>query len=80
MDFSKKIQSEKNHISALEAKIKDAQTQLKLHKENLKELELKEITQFLSNNKISHNEVMSQLHKLQERLQERKNDEGDVSG
>lgn len=75
MDFSKKIESEKNHISALEAKIKDAQAQLKLHKENLKELELKEITQFLSNNKISHNEVMSQLHKLQER----KNGEGDVS-
>lgn len=75
MDFSKKIESEKNHISALEAKIKDAQAQLKLHKEALKELELKEITQFLSNNKISHNEVMSQLHKLQER----KNGEGDVS-
>lgn len=75
MDFSKKIESEKNHISALEEKIRDAQAQLKLHKENLKELELKEITQFLSNNKISHNEVMSQLHKLQER----KNGEGDVS-
>lgn len=75
MDFSKKIESEKNHISALETKIKDAQAQLKLHKETLKELELKEITQFLSNNKISHNEVMSQLHKLQER----KNGEGDVS-
>ncbi len=75
MDFSKKIESEKNHISALEAKITDAQAQLKQHKEILKELELKEITQFLSSNKISHNEVMSQLHKLQER----KNGEGDVS-
>ena len=75
MDFNKKIEYEKRQISALEKKIKDAQVQLKQHKETLKELELKEITQFLSSNKISHNEVMSQLHKLQER----KNGEGNVS-
>ena len=75
MDFNKKIEYEKRQILTLEKKIKDAQVQLKQHKETLKELELKEITQFLSSNKISHNEVMSQLHKLQER----KNGEGDVS-
>lgn len=75
MDFNKKIEYEKRQILTLEKKIKDAQVQLKQHKETLKELELKEITQFLSSNKISHNEVMSQLHKLQER----KNDEGNVS-
>lgn len=75
MDFNKKIEYEKRQISTLEEKIKDAQVQLKQHREALKSLELKEITQFLSSNKISHNEVMSQLHKLQER----KNGEGDVS-